>query len=351
MLVINPGSTSTKVALFKGYECIKETTLRHDVAELDKYFKIYPQKDFRREIIINFLKDNNLTEKDIDVFVGRGGMLRPLQGGTYLVNEAMVQDLAEEKYGSHASNLGAIIAYEFAKPQKKPAYIVDPVCVDEFEDISRVTGLKGVIRKSLFHALNQKAIAKRYASDVGKPYDKLNLIVAHLGGGISVGLHRQGRVIDVNNALDGDGPFSPERTGSLPAVAVAELCIKNGYTLDQMKKMIAGKGGLVSHLGTSSGMEISSRIQAGDSDAKFYLQAMAYQITKEIGSLYFVLSGKVDAILITGGLAHNKDLVAMLKHYMDPIMKLSIYPGEDEMKSLAEGTMRVLEGIERVKHY
>jgi butyrate kinase len=351
MLVINPGSTSTKVALYKGYDLIKEQTLRHDVKELDKYFKIYPQKDFRKNIIVDFLMQNNVKVEDIDVFVGRGGMLRPLKGGTYLVNEAMVADLAEEKYGSHASNLGAIIAFELAAPQNKEAYIVDPVCVDEFEDISRVTGLKGIIRKSLFHALNQKAIAKRYANDIGVPYDKLNLIVAHLGGGISVGLHRQGRVIDVNNALDGDGPFSPERTGSLPAVAVAELAIKNNYTLDEMKKIIAGKGGLVSHLGTSSGMEITTRIKQGDSDAKFYLQAMAYQITKEIGSLYFVMGGKIDAILITGGLAHNTDLVSMLKWYTDPIMILSIYPGEDEMKSLAEGTMRVLEKTEEVKYY
>jgi len=351
MLVINPGSTSTKVAIFDGYRLVKEKTLRHDAKELDKYFKIYPQKDFRKQIIIDFLKDNEMSLEDVDVFVGRGGMLRPLQGGTYLVNESMVQDLAEEKFGSHASNLGAILAYEMAQPQKKKAFIVDPVCVDEFEDISRVTGIKGIIRKSLFHALNQKAIAKRYASDVGRDYNDLNLIIAHLGGGISVGLHRKGRVIDVNNALDGDGPFSPERAGSIPAVAIAELCIKNNHTLDEMKKIIAGKGGLVSLLGTSSGLEISNRIKEGDQDAKFFLQAMAYQITKQIGGLYFALGGNVDAIVITGGLAYNNDLVSMLKNYMDPVMKLSIYPGEDEMKSLAEGTIRVLEGIEEAKVY
>jgi butyrate kinase len=233
----------------------------------------------------------------------------------------------------------------------KLAYIVDPVCIDEMHDLAKVSGLKGIERQSIFHALNQKATAKRYARDNNRKYEDLTLIVAHLGGGISVGLHHKGKVIDVNEALLGDGPFSPERTGTLPAGQLATLCFSGKYTLEEIKKMIAGKGGLVSYLGTSNGVEISNRIHNGDREAEFYFHAMAYQISKEIGALYFVAQGNVDAIIATGGLAYNSDLMGFLKEYINPIRTLTIYPGENEMQSLAEGVLRVLEGSEEALIY
>jgi butyrate kinase len=238
-----------------------------------------------------------------------------------------------------------------AREFNKLAYIVDPVCIDEMHDLAKVSGLKGIERQSIFHALNQKATAKRYARDNNRKYEDLTLIVAHLGGGISVGLHHKGKVIDVNEALLGDGPFSPERTGTLPAGQLAALCFSGKYTLEEIKKMIAGKGGLVSYLGTSNGVEISNRIHNGDREAEFYFHAMAYQISKEIGALYFVAQGNVDAIIATGGLAYNSDLMGFLKEYINPIRTLTIYPGENEMQSLAEGVLRVLEGSEEALIY
>ncbi|XMB72316.1 butyrate kinase [Mycoplasmatota bacterium WC30] len=352
LLVINPGSTSTKVALYLNDKLIQEATLRHDVHELEKFETLIDQLDFRRQVILDFLIDHKYQINQIDIFVGRGGMLKPLfNGGTYLVTEKMLNDLRTCKYGTHASNLGALLASSFAKPLNRPAYIVDPVVIDEFEDISRVSGQKLIERKSIFHALNQKATAKRHAKMVGNTYENMNIIVCHLGGGISVGLHRQGRVVDVNNALGGDGPFSPERTGTIPTFPLVDLCFSGDYTKEEIKKLLVGKGGLVSYLGTNSGLEIEKRINDGDTEAQFYFEAMGYNVVKQIGALYFVCKGKVDAVLITGGVAHSKYFINYLKSYLDKIVSVYIYPGEDEMRALAEGTLRTLRKEEKLQAY
>lgn len=348
MLIINPGSTSTKVALFKGAKSLKEQTLRHEASDIAKFPELNDQLPFRTAIIRTFVHENGFQIEDIDVFVGRGGMLRPLhQSGTYPITPQMVEDLRRAPFGKHASNLGAQIAFQFANEAGgRPSYIVNPVSIDEMEDVARVSGMKEIERTSVFHALNQKAIAMRHADNVGVDYHKLDLIVAHLGGGISVGWHHLGRVVDVNNALGGDGPFSPERCGQAPIYPIIDLCFSGKHTKDEIKKMLVGGGGLVSYLGTSNGVEIAKRVEHGDAQAAFYLQAMAYQIAKEIGSLYFVAGGKIDAILLTGGLAYNKPLVERIRGYVDPIKPLIVYPGEDEMKALAEGALRVLNKTE-----
>ena len=352
ILVINPGSTSTKVAIFINDKLIQEHVLKHDVDALKQFPTVTFQKDFRKQIILDFLAEHRYSPENIDVFVGRGGMLKPLKNsGTYLVTKQMVDDLATARYGFHASNLGAMIAYELAEPLNRPAYIVNPVVIDEMEDIARVSGIAGVERVSIFHALNHKAIAKRHAKVIGREYEDLTMIVAHLGGGISVGLHDHGRVVDVNNALGGTGPFSPERAGTVPSYPLVDLCFSGRYTVGDVKKMLAGQGGLVSYLGTSNGLEIKKRVEAGDEQAKFYLDAMAYQVVKEIGQLYFVAGGKVDAILLTGGLAYNPMFVDMIKSRINPIFPVTVYPGEDEMRALAEGTLRVLTKQEKLQVY
>lgn len=352
MLVVNPGSTSTKVAIFNNDKLLQEKTLRHDVEVIRQFPDLNDQLPFRKQIILDFITELGYTLDQIDIFVGRGGMMRPLkESGTYLVTKQMVDDLKRAEYGKHASNLGAMISYEFASAYGRSAYIVNPVCIDEMHDIARVSGLKEIPRTSVFHALNQKAIALRHAKAVGKDYHDLNLIVCHLGGGISVGWHHFGRVLDVNNALGGDGPFSPERVGQVPTYPLIDLCFSGKYSKDQIKRMLVGDGGLVSYLGTSNGLVIQKRVEEGDEEAKFYLQAMAYQVAKEIGSLYFVAKGQIDAVLITGGLAYNKPLVDMLREYCEAMIPLTIYPGEDEMRALAEGALRVLTKQEKLLAY
>lgn len=352
LLIINPGSTSTKVAIFNNDKLIQESVLKHDVEELNKFHTIIDQLDFRKKIIIDFLEEHRYKVSDIDVFVGRGGMLKALkQGGTYLVTEEMLHDLRTCKYGSHASNLGALIAHELAQPLNRSAYIVNPVSVDEIEDIARVSGLKGIDRTSVFHVLNQKAIARRFAKSINKPYEKLSIIVCHLGGGISVGLHKNGKVVDVNNALGGDGPFSPERCGTVPSYPLVDICFSGQYTKDEVKKMLVGKGGLVSYLGTSNGLEIDKRIKNGDKEAEFYFQAMAYNVVKEIGSLYFVAGGHIDGIVVTGGLAYNHFFIEYMQSLINPIKPITVYPGEDEMRALAEGTLMVLQQHEKSQVY
>jgi butyrate kinase len=351
-LVINPGSTSTKVAIFLNDKLIQESTLRHEVEDLEKFPTLIEQLEFRKQVIVDFLLEHKYRINQIDIFIGRGGMLKPLKnGGTYLVTEKMLEDLRTCKYGTHASNLGALLASSFAKPLNRPAYIVDPVVIDEFEEISRVSGQKLIERKSIFHALNQKATAKRHARSLNRNYEDMNLIVCHLGGGISVGLHKKGRVVDVNNALGGDGPFSPERTGTIPTYPLVDLCFSGEYTKEEIKKLLVGKGGLVSYLGTNNGKEIEERIEQGDQEAQFYFEAMGYNVVKEIGAMYFACKGKVDGILITGGMAHSKYLTKYLKSYLDNICPVYIYPGEDEMRALAEGTLRALRKEEKLQAY
>jgi len=351
VLVINPGSTSTKIAVFEDGTSLLEKTIRHSSEELKDFKRIIDQYDFRVKVIETELNANGFKLEDFDAFVGRGGLLHPIESGTYRVNEAMVQDLKECRYGEHASNLGAIIAYNLGEIAKKPAYIVDPVVVDEMEPLAKYSGLKGIERKSIWHALNQKAVARRAAKDLGKKYEEVNLIVVHLGGGISIAAHKKGRTVDVNNALNGDGPFAPERAGGLPTISLVDLCMSGKYTYEEMKKLLAGHGGLVSHLGTNSAMEVEERIKKGDTYAKLVYEAMAYQIAKTIGEMATVLKGRVDAIVLTGGLANSSMLTNWIKEHVSFIAKVLIYPGEDEMRALLEGTLRVLKGEEKEKIY
>ncbi len=350
-LIINPGSTSTKIAVFQDENILFQTTLRHSVEELKDFSKMYDQLDFRKEIILNELKTRNIDITDLDLVVGRGGLLKPIEGGTYEVNELMLEHLKIGYQGEHASNLGGLLAYELTKGLNIKSYIVDPVVVDELQDMARISGLKEIERISIFHALNQKAIGRRHAKSIGKRYEELNLVVVHLGGGVSVGAHRLGKVVDCANALNGDGPFSPERTGALPVGELVKLCYSGKYSLDEMKKKLTGNGGLVSYLGTNNVMEVLKRIESGDEYARNIYYAMAYQIGKEIGAMAAVLHGSVDGILLTGGMAHDKLLVGWIWEMVDFISQVYIYPGEDELRALAEGGLRILRGEEEAKSY
>lgn len=351
LLTINPGSTSTKIAVFENEKLIFEETLRHNVDELCAFDKIFDQYEFRKDIIIKALEKNQVDISSLDGVVGRGGLLKPIEGGTYEVNDKMLEDLKIGVQGEHASNLGGILAYEIAKGVSCKSFIVDPVVVDELQDVARISGLKEIERKSIFHALNQMAVSRRYAKSISKRYEDLNLIVAHLGGGISVGAHKNGRVIDVANALDGEGPFSPERTGGLPVGDLIKLCYAGKYTHAEVKKMIKGNGGLVSYLGTNDAREVVERIDNGDEYAKLIYNAMAYQVAKEIGASSAVLKGKVDAIILTGGIAYDKKFTSWIEEMVSFIADVIIYPGEDELEALAEGGLRVLRGEEQAKIY
>ena len=351
LLVINPGSTSTKIAVFDNEKSIFEETLRHSSEEISQFEKIYDQYEFRKNIIVETLEKNGIDIKSLDCVVGRGGFLKPIECGTYNVNETMLEDLKAGVLGEHASNLGGIIAHEIASMINVPSFIVDPIVVDEMEDIARISGIPEIERKSVVHALNQKAVARRHAQSQGKKYEEMNLIIAHLGGGISVGAHRKGRIIDVNNALDGDGPFSPERSGGLPVGDLVRLCFSGKYSEDEVRKLIKGKGGLVSYLGTNDGREVVKRINSGDKKAELIYKAMAYQVSKEIGSCAAVLKGLVDGILLTGGIAYDQMFTNWIKESVEFISDVYIYPGEDELIALAEGGLRVLRGEEKAKEY
>ncbi len=352
VLAINPGSTSTKIAVYEGNKSIFLKTLRHSNDELKGFGHIAEQFSFRKNIIMNELANTSIDINSLSAIVGRGGLVKPIESGVYEVNEALIRDLQKGVLGEHASNLGGLIADDIAKsiPGAK-AFIADPVVVDELQDVARIAGHPEFERMSIFHALNQKAISRTYAKSINKNYEELNLIVAHLGGGISVGAHCQGKVIDVNNALDGEGPFSPERSGTLPAGALAKLCFSGKYTLPEVKKMITGKGGFVAHLGTNSAYDIEMKAKDGDEKCKLLQDSMAYQIGKEIGSNAAVLKGKVDAILITGGIAHNTYLVNYIKDMCAFIAPIVVYPGEDEMQALALNGLMVLNGEVEARIY
>lgn len=351
LLMINPGSTSTKIGVYEDENPILIETLRHSSEEIGKYEGIFEQFNFRKEVILNILAEKNFDIKTLDAIVGRGGLLKPIEGGTYAVNEAMLLDLKIGVLGEHASNLGGIIANEIAKSLDIPSFIVDPVVVDEMIDVARISGMPEIERKSIFHALNQKAVAKRYAKENGKKYEELNLIVAHMGGGVSVGAHENGRVVDVNNALDGEGPFSPERSGGLPVGDLAKMCFSGKYTLDDIKKKINGKGGFVAYLNTNDAKEVGERAEAGDEKYKLIFEAMGYQVAKEIGKCAAVLKGQVDAIILTGGIAYAKRMVSYISERVEFICPVVVYPGEDELLALAEGALRVLSGKEQAKEY
>ena len=352
ILAINPGSTSTKISIFEGKKEIFTKTLRHSNEELAPYPNVIDQYQFRKDTIAAALKENNIDMKDIAAVVGRGGLLRPIASGVYEVNENMVADLSSAKYGEHASNLGGIIANAMAKeiPGCR-AFIADPVVVDELCDVARISGHPKVPRKSIFHALNQKAIAKQYAAEVGKKYSDLNLIVAHMGGGTSIGAHKKGQIVDVNDALNGDGPFSPERSGSLTALDVVKACFSGEYTFDEMKKLINGRGGLMAHLGTNSFYEVEQNMAKGDAKSILITDAFLFQVAKSIGAEAAALCGEVDAILLTGGVAYGKEMMAQLADMVKFIAPVKVYPGEDEMGALAGNGLAVLEGTEEVKVY
>ncbi len=350
ILVINPGATSTKIAIYEDEKELFSKTIYHSTEEISKFEKVSDQYEFRKDTILNALKEIDFPLKELSAIVGRGGLLKPLPGGTYLVNEKMLEDLRERPRAEHASNLGAIIANEIATSLGIPAYIVDPVCVDEFEPIARVSGLPEIERESLSHALNLKAMAKRYAKESGKRYEDLNLVVVHLGSGISVSAHRKGRMVDVNDA-SAEGPFAPERSGSVPERALVKLCYSGKYTAKQMEKKIFGEGGMYAYLGTRDAREVEKMIENGDERAKLIYEAMAYQVSKEIGAASTVLKGEVDAIIIGGALAYSEMFTSWIKERVSFISKIVMYPGSDEMKALAFGALRVLKGEEEPKIY
>lgn len=352
ILAINPGSTSTKFALYNRKEMLMEKTLRHSSQELEGYKTMTDQLPFRYRVIMEALRELGTDLDEIAAVVGRGGLVNPIESGIYEVNDLMKKHLSEAINGEHASNLGALLADMIAGPLPEVrAYIVDPVVVDELEPVARLSGHPLIKRKSIFHALNQKAVARIYAASVGKEYEDLNLIVAHMGGGISVGAHRKGRVIDVNNALNGDGPFSPERSGGLPAWQLAELCFSGSYSPSDIKSMLAGKGGIVAYLGTNNHQEATRRAEDGDALAAMVIEGCSYQTAKEIGALSAVLAGEVDCIILTGGLAYDTANVERVSRMVRHIAPLYVYPGEDELKALAFNGYLAISGHISVKEY
>jgi butyrate kinase len=351
ILVINPGSTSTKIGVFDNEQCILEKTIRHSSAETAEFKRVIDQYEFRKNIILDTLDYEGINISKLDAVCGRGGLLRPIEGGTYKVNEKMLEDLYKGYNGEHASNLGGILAHEIASGLNIPSFIVDPVVVDELDDIARPSGVREIPRKSIFHALNQKAVARKAAKDLNQPYDQVNLIVTHMGGGITVGAHKHGRVIDVNNGLHGDGPFSPERAGTVPAGDLIAMCFSGQYFYDEMMKKIVGQGGLMGYLETNDALEVEKRIANGDAEAEKIYDAMAYQVAKEIGCMSVVLEGQVDGIVLTGGLAYGEEFVQAIKNRVMWIADVFTYPGENELQALTEGTLRVLRNEEIAKEY
>ena len=351
LLVINPGSTSTKISIFFGEDEIFTVNIEHKVEELSRFNKASDQDLYRMELILASLKEKMISAAGIKAIVGRGGLLKPIEGGTYRVNQQMVADLRQGVQGDHPSNCGGLIAYAIAKNLGCEAFIVDPVVVDELQDLARLSGMPLIKRRSIFHALNQKAVARQAAKSLGKTYREVNLVVVHLGGGISVGAHQKGRVIDVNNALDGDGPFSPERSGGVPVGDLVKTCFSGEYTYADMKKLIKGHGGVVGYLGTNNMKLVEEEVKKGNKEYQLIFEGIAYQVSKEIGACCTVLMGQVDAICLTGGLAHSEMMIRLIKERVKWIAPVLIYPGEEEMKALALGALRVLRGEEEALEY
>lgn len=352
ILAVNPGSTSTKISVFENEEEVWDLKLSHSQEELSPFgTNIFEQYGFRRDVIVSALEQAGYPVESFNGIVGRGGLVKPIPGGTYLVDEKLLKDLKSGILGQHASNLGGPIAAELAKTAGCDAFIVDPVVVDEMEPVARFSGNPLITRKSIFHALNQKAVARKAANELGIQYGESNFIVVHLGGGISVGAHRKGLVVDVNNALDGDGPFTPERSGGVPAGDLVKLCFSGDYSFDEVKKMIKGQGGIVAYLGTNDMMKVENEIMAGNTEWLAVYRAMAYQIGKEAGAMAAVLNGQVNAIVVSGGIAYDKQFVSWLKEMVEFIAPVIVYPGEMEMEALALGALRVLQGQEKPRSY
>ncbi len=353
VLAINPGSTSTKIAVFDDDKEVFTKTLRHRSEDLEKLGGLLDQYDFRKNLVIEALEENNVAPETLKAVVGRGGLIRPVKGGVYKVNEKMLTDLKNPNIWGriHASNLGAFIASSISKNLGIPAFIVDPVTVDEFDDIARVSGIPEIERKSLFHALNIRYTARKIAKKLNLEFPKTNMIAAHMGGGISIAAIRQGRVVDVNNALLGMGPFSPQRAGALPIGDLIDLAYSGKYTKRELTSYLAKNAGWMAYLQTDNGVEIDKKIEQGDKKFKFYRDAMCYQIAKEIGACAAILEGKVDAIFLTGGLAFGDDLNNEIKKRVGFIAPLFVMPGENEMEALSQGAVHVLQGTEKAKDY
>jgi butyrate kinase len=353
VLAINPGSTSTKIAVYDDLTPVFEKTLRHDPAELDKFGGIIEQYEFRKQLVLEAMQENNVTPESLHAVVGRGGLVRSISGGTWKICGNMLRDLKDPSLWGriHASNLGAFIADAIATELKIPSFIVDPVVTDEFDDIARISGIPEIERKSLLHALNIRYIARLLAAEIGKNFESCNMIGVHMGGGISVAAIKQGRAVDVNNALLGMGPFSPQRAGALPTGDLLEMAFSGKYTHKELVNRLTKTGGLMAYLGTDSGMEIEKRIANGDEYARKIQDAMCYQVSKEIGACATVLEGKVDAIFLSGGLVFNPPIVDEIRRRAGFIAPLYIYPGEKEMEALSQGAIRVLKGIEAAKEY
>ncbi|HQO18269.1 MAG TPA: butyrate kinase [Candidatus Cloacimonas sp.] len=353
VLAINPGSTSTKIAVYDDSTPVFEKTLRHDPEELNQFGDLFNQTDFRKALVMEAMEENNVHPQSLNAVVGRGGLVRPVSGGTWKVNEAMLRDLKDITiWGrSHASNLGAFLAKAVAEPLGIPYFIVDPVATDEMEDITRLSGIPEIEHKSLFHALNIRYICRLLAAELGIKLNEVNLIGVHLGGGISVAAIKNGRVVDVNNALLGTGPFSPQRAGYLPIGDLIDMCYCGKYTKKELTTYLSKGAGLMAYLGTDSGIEVGKRVAAGDPKAKLVLDAMCYRISKEIGSCAAVLAGKVDGIYLSGGLVYNDYIVNFIKEHTKFIAPIYLYPGEKEMEALCQGGLRVLNGTEEAKEY
>ena len=347
ILSVNPGSTSTKFAVYEDEKLVCLHTIRHSADDLKSFKSLLEQHEFRKNLMVDYLAKDGIDITELSAVVGRGGLVRPLESGVYSVNDKYVDDLKTRYSAEHASNLGGVIAREIAETIPGClALIADPVVVDEYQDVARISGLPQIPRRSMFHALNHKAIARKYAAANGTTYEKLNLVIAHMGGGISVAAHRLGKVVDSNQGLDGYGPFSPERAGTLDAGQLVDLCFEGKYTHDEIRKLLVGSGGLMAHLGINDTKVILQMVESGDKKARLVLEALAYNVAKEIGAMLAVLHGEADAVILTGGIAYSKFVVEYIKKMISPIIKVTVYPGEDEMESLAMSGLRVLRGEE-----
>jgi butyrate kinase len=352
ILAINPGATSTKIAVYRTNKFVFLKTIRHECNELRAFSRTADQLELRMGLVLSEVKENHVPFDQVGIIIARGGLIRPIESGIYEVNESMIHDLNEGVMGDHASNLGGLIANRLKSEfPRARAYIADPVVVDELQDVARISGHPEFPRISIFHALNQKSTARTYAHSRGMVYEDLNLIIAHLGSGISVGAHKKGRVIDVNNALDGEGPFGPERSGTLPTGALVKYCFEAGKTEKEVREMLAGSGGLFAYVGHKDAHQLEKLAREGDRRARLLQNAMAYQISKEIGAMATVLGGEVHAIIITGGIAHNPDLTSYIKEHVGFIAPVFIYPGEDEMRALALNGSLLLSGKISARDY
>jgi len=347
ILTLNPGSTSTKVALYRNEEAIALEIIRHKPEDFKDCIRIMDQKEVRTKLLLDFLNAKEVDPSGLDAVVGRGGLVKPIDSGTYRINEKMLRDLSRGSAGMHASSLGGIIAAEIGERYGIPAYIVDPVVVDEMAPVAKLSGIPGIERRSVFHALNTKAVARACAEKIGIRYEDGRFIVAHMGGGISVGAHQYGCVIDVNDALSGEGPFTPERSGSVPLVALIEMCYGGQYTKEEMIALVTRQGGVLAYLGTSDMVKVEKMIKNGDEYAALVMDAMAYQVCKTIGAMAVVLGNQVNAIILTGGLAHSLRFTGEIKRRVDQMAPVITYPGENEMAALAQGALRILQGKEK----